>query len=132
MKVILACIADHAVVDSSSKLSAIGIFDAIHAAAVPATHPKMFFIFRLMLEHDDAGTQSDMLMRLVDEDGGVAMEVRGHVDAPADIPTGSFAAQNGVFELVNVVFPRAGRYVFEITAGKNPPVQTPFDVRIPK
>lgn len=129
MKVILACVADYALVDSMGKLSVMGIFDNINSQKFPTTHPKMVLAVRMMVEHEDGGKKHEVRIRLLDEDGQMAAEIKGQLEASKEIPPGQFGVQNAVFDLVGVQFRKPGRYIWEIVATGQPPVLVPFDLR---
>lgn len=128
MKVILACIADHAATGQNGKLNIQGIFDHIATRQVPAVHPQMFLVVRMSLEFEDNDRSHAALIELVDEDGGVAAKLEGAIALAVPIPPGKRAVINQVVTLRNVGFTRAGRYVFRISADGAQPFEVPFDV----
>ena len=55
MEVDLALIADAATIDSSGKLSILGIFDRIGTSSFPAQHPHMVLVLRFIAAVNEAG-----------------------------------------------------------------------------
>jgi hypothetical protein len=121
----MALLADEANVSQEGKLNILGVFDRISAPSFPTVHPKMVFAFRVQAEYVDAGRSFSVLVRLVDEDGGVLFEAGGDL-VPPSVPPGEFATANQIFTLVGVGFPRPGNYKFIVTVGDLPAHETPL------
>lgn len=129
MKVVLACLADNASADNVGKLSVNGIFDNIRAQTAPVVQPRMFLVFRVMFENEDGGSTHDIRIRILNEDAVQLAEVKGKLTSPERIPPGSFEMRNTIFELNGFTFPKFGRYIFELVADDEEPVNVPLDVR---
>lgn len=56
MYVAFALLADAANVAVDGKLNILGVFDAVHAASLPAVHPRVHLVVRLKAQPSDAGT----------------------------------------------------------------------------
>ena len=65
MEVDLALIADAATIDSSGKLSILGIFDRIGTSSFPAQHPHMVLVLRFIAAVNEAGRLRMQAWRLV-------------------------------------------------------------------
>lgn len=125
MRVLFACLADHADASAAGKLNVAGIFDRIGCRSFPARHGKMFFVFRLMAEFEDSGQAISITVRLRDEDSIAVREFKGTIMCPAVVP-GEFTTFNQIFELNDTVFERAGRYTFAVQISDLPEVDVPF------
>lgn len=128
MKVMFACLADHAGADQQgNKLNVMGIFDRIGAPTFPATHAKMVLVFRLILETHDANRKHGLAVFLRDADHKEHAKFTADVEAlGAAIKPGEFVTVNQIIELVGVTFVRPGRYHFAIVADEEEEVRVPL------
>ena len=116
MKLDLGLVCDYGQADPSGKIHIIGVFRYIHTAQVPATHPSMSLVLRI-IGFKSEGKKHQIEIRLVDADGdpvpGVAM--KGEIQF-ADIGPASTAMiqSQAVINLMGVTFPTAGDYHFDI------------------
>lgn len=127
MKVLFACLADYASEDASRKLNLMGIFDTVQAKQFPALHPRMFFVFRLMVEHDDGGEKGKLTVVMRDDDHQELQRLEAQFQVHA-VPPGEFGVQNLIMELNGLVFPQAGRYHVAVKVDGQPEVQVPLKV----
>ncbi|HEX8905730.1 MAG TPA: hypothetical protein VF771_12840 [Longimicrobiaceae bacterium] len=127
MKIPMAFLADEANISQEGKLNVLGIFDRIAAAEFPVVHPRMVFAFRVQAEFADGGRSFPVVVRLVDETGGVLFDAAGEINPPVVGP-GEFSTANQVFTLVGLQFARPGVYTFEVAIGTLPPHETEFVV----
>ncbi|MBW7935213.1 MAG: hypothetical protein H3C62_16720 [Gemmatimonadaceae bacterium] len=88
----------------------------------------MYLVFRMQFEHEDGGTVHDVRIRILDEDANQLTEVKGKISAPEAIAPGGFRTQNTIFELNGFVFPKFGRYVFELKADDESVVEVSLEV----
>ncbi len=114
MEVDLALIADAATIDSSGKLSILGVFDRIGTSSFPARHPHMVLILRFIAALNEAGTHQ-IGITLRDPAG---RDVVG-VDGEMQLGVGSAGGGGGirvphVLHLDGLVFPVPGQYVFDV------------------
>lgn len=130
MKIPMAFLADEANISQEGKLNVLGIFDRIAAAEFPVVHPRMVFAFRVQADFADGGRGFPVVVRMVDDDGGVLFEAAGEINPPI-VPPGEFSTANQVFTLVGLTFPRPGVYKFQVTVGAQPPHETEFAVSTP-
>jgi hypothetical protein len=121
----MALLADEANISQEGKLNIMGVFDRISASAFPTVHPKMVFAFRVQADYADGARTFPVLVRLVDEDGGVLFDAGGEL-VPPPVQPGEFATANQIFTLVGVQFPRPGNYKFVVNVGDLPPHETPL------
>lgn len=128
MKIMFACLADHASADQAgNKLNVMGIFDSIHATAFPAAHARMFLVFRIMAEHEDGGKTTSLVVTLRDEDHREYARLQAQV-ASGPVPPGKFSTVNNILELTNVVFAKPGRYHFALGMDDAEEVRVPLEV----
>lgn len=128
MKVMFACVADHAWVDPSGKLNVSGIFDRIASAGFPVQHPKMFLVFRLMMEYEDNDKPHKISFDLTDEDGQSMFNATAEVQAEQRVLPGEFATTNQIVELNNLVITHRGRYQFVFSSDGEEAFRVPFRV----
>ena len=114
MEVDLALIADAATIDSSGKLSILGIFDRIGTSSFPAQHPHMVLVLRFIAAVNEAG-KHQITIALKDPAG---REVVG-VDGEMQLGLGPAGGGSGirvphVLHLDGLVFPVPGLYTFDV------------------
>ena len=114
MEVDLALIADAAPIDSSGKLSILGIFDRIGTSSFPAQHPHMVLVLRFIAAVNEAG-KHQITIALKDPAG---REVVG-VDGEMQLGLGPAGGGSGirvphVLHLDGLVFPVPGLYAFDV------------------
>ena len=114
MEVELALIADAATIDSSGKLSILGIFDRIGTSSFPAQHPHMVLVLRFIAAVNEAG-KHQITIALKDPAG---REVVG-VDGEMQLGLGPAGGGSGirvphVLHLDGLVFPVPGLYAFDV------------------
>lgn len=108
----LAVCCDAANVSREGKLNLLGIFNSIHAARFPATHPHLALVLRVEAGMGDEGTHP-LQISLVDEDGQRLFEVGGQIQLQGARPGRPMTAQT-IMDINNVAFPRAGTFTFEV------------------
>lgn len=114
MKVLFACVCDHAIVDQIGKLSVSGIFDRIQAANFPARHQKMYLVSRLLFEHEDNNLQHRVSIALLDADNQALLQAEFQLEHSRILP-GEFATMNQIIEMNDLVIMHAGRYKFVLS-----------------
>lgn len=110
----ITAIADYANVAAGDKLNINGIFDTIGATNFPARQPSMVFVLRMRTEWEDSEKEFDVRITLEDEDGQRSLEIQGKLTV-GKVPPGMFGNVNQILQLRDVVFGRAGQYVFRVT-----------------
>jgi hypothetical protein len=128
VKVPFAHICDYASVSREGKLSAMGIFDRINVASLPAMHPFLYLAFELEIVAAELGSQFKLGIKLVDEDGNkvVETEAMGKIDATA--PAGGILHAPQLIAFGGLPLPRAGRYSFDIFVNGDHKKSAPFEV----
>jgi hypothetical protein len=127
MRVVFACLADHADVSQSGKLNISGIFDRIRTSAFPARQATMFFVIRLMAGFEDNHTKHSMTIVLRDADHNESAKLTAEMETPY-VPPGGFVGHNQIIRLNDVVFAAAGRYTFAVKVDSEPEIEIPFEV----
>lgn len=98
---------DYAFSAEGGKLCLIGIFDKIHARAVPSTHLQAAIAFGLL---GDEGEQVALRVQIVRPTGGVLV----HIGGPATLGRG---VTRGNLPLHELVLPDFGNYAIEVYNG---------------
>ncbi|MBL7162601.1 MAG: hypothetical protein ISS57_08335 [Anaerolineales bacterium] len=117
MKLLLLLAADYANVTGDGKLNVMGIFREINAYNFPARHPSMHLVIKLGAELGEYGQTRDLVVKLLDADGGEIMSL----SSPANIPMGDRGRRpevNAILELKDIVFPKPGPYQFVVLVDK--------------
>ena len=132
MEVDLALIADAATIDSSGKLSILGIFDRIGTSSFPAQHPHMVLVLRFIAAVNEAG-KHQITIALKDPAG---REVVG-VDGEMQLGLGPAGGGSGirvphVLHLDGLVFPVPGRYAFDVRVDGEHHASVPLTVYGPE
>ncbi len=114
MEVDLALLADAATIDASGKLNILGIFDRLSAAAFPVRHPHMVMVLRFSAGLNETG-QHEVEIVLKDPEGHEVVRVDGELN----LGMGTAGAVEGVrvpqvLNMDGLVFPKAGRYAFDV------------------
>lgn len=95
------------------KMDVDGVFNDLAAPGFPATQDRMVLVTTIEWDRGDSG-RNKFRVDLVAPDGRPSLTVDGHTDVvprPTDRPP---PRTRLILPLENVVFPRAGRYSFEI------------------
>jgi hypothetical protein len=117
MDLILAVACDQARERPDGKLDLEGVFSELSAPGFPAAQEHMVAVFVLEWDEGEAGRQP-LRAELRDEAGRSILIIEGHTDVfPRQASAGRPRTQL-IVELARVVFPAAGRYRFELTAGE--------------
>ena len=114
MEIDLALLADAATVDASGKLNILGVFDRISTSGFPAQHPHISLVLRLAATMKEAGEHAVEIV-LKDPDGGEMMRMNGEIQVgPGPALAGGQVRIPQVINIERLVFPKAGRYNFDI------------------
>ncbi|MFQ5536485.1 MAG: hypothetical protein ACE5GJ_03435 [Gemmatimonadota bacterium] len=131
MDIDLALLADAATVDSSGKLNILGIFDRLGAASFPVRHPRLALVLRFFAGMNEAG-RHEVSITLRDPDGGEVMKIDGELalgGGPAGAAEGIRVPH--VLNVDGLIFPRAGRYAFDVAVDGRHEVSIPLLVSGP-
>jgi hypothetical protein len=114
MEVDLALIADAATIDSSGKLSILGIFDRIGTSSFPAQHPHMVLVLRFIAAVNEAG-KHQITIALKDPAGREVVGVDGEMQLGLGLAGGGSGIRvPHVLHLDGLVFPVPGLYAFDV------------------
>ncbi len=113
MEVTVAALADHANIAAGEKLNVLGIFDTINSPTFPLRHPFMALVLRLAFEYADSRQTHVLAVALRNEDGGVMGRAEAQVEV-GPIPAGESVSMNQILGFAGTVFPKAGRFTFEV------------------
>lgn len=112
MDVNLAVCCDAANVSREGKLNLLGIFNSIHAATFPCTHPHLCLVLRVEAGLGEEGAHP-IEIKLADEDGHEIFKVTGQLALQGARPGRPMTAQT-VMDINHFQIPRPGTYSFEI------------------
>jgi hypothetical protein len=126
MEVDLALLADAATVDAAGKLNILGIFDRISASKFPAQHPHISLVLRLSASLTEAGGHKVAIV-LADPDGGEVLRLDGDIHVgPGSAAAGGRVRVPQVVNMERIVFPRPGRYAFDVSVDGEHQVSVPL------
>ena len=124
--VTLAVLADSVIQSADGKLSVIGIFTEIQAAAFPAVHPQCALVVTLRASPAEQGEHKRLTIRLMDEDS-VLVEMEGEFDLPRPYPVPSHPAfVNQMFMIQALLLPKPGDYAFHVLVNGQEKSVVPF------
>ena len=112
MDVTLAVSCDAANVSREGKLNLLGIFNSIHAAEFPCTHPHLALVLRVEARLGEEGVYP-LQIKLVDEDGQQLFDIGGQLSLQGAEPGRPMTAQT-IMDINNLQLPRPGTYAFEV------------------
>jgi len=116
MELILALVCDEARERPDGRFDVDGIFNELSAPGFPAVQARMTVVFVMQWETDEVGTQS-FRADLREASGGKVLTIEGQTEVAPRNPGRPPPQTRLVLPLEQVVFPRAGRYFFELVAG---------------
>jgi hypothetical protein len=127
MQVKLALVADYANVTAEGKLNILGIFDRIHVAELPAVHPQMHFILRLLAHPAERDRQHAVEIKLHDPDGQTVFQVQGEIHPGSTTAPGA-ATTNQILTLNNLQLTKTGGYTFIVFVDNDLKSEVSLDV----
>ena len=93
-----------------------GIFNELTAPGFPAMQERMTVVFVVEWERDEHG-ELPLRADMMDEGGRRLLTIQGHTDVEERSSDRAPAQTRLIMPLEKVVFPRPGRYRFELVAG---------------
>lgn len=109
----LSLVCDDARMRADGKMDVQGVFNDLAAPGFPAKQERMVLVTTIEWSRDDEGRHK-FKVDLVGPDGRPSLTVDGHTDVdrrPADRPP---PRTRLILPLENVIFPRPGRYDFQL------------------
>ena len=127
MDVLAFLVADYANISQDNKLNVMGIFGNIYAARFPAKHLSLTLVAKLSPGFGEYG-QRGISIDLIDEDAKKIFSLKGNLEVPPPIE-GKKPELNLIFDIQEIIFPRAGRYTFNLFVDKDLKANLPIDVQ---
>lgn len=128
MEVDLALLADAATIDASGKLNILGVFDRLGGMGLPLRHPRMAMVLRFTAGLQEAGRHV-VEITLKDPDGEELVRVDGEMHlAPGPHALGGGVRVPHILNMDGLVFPKAGRYAFDVRVDDEHHVTIPLAV----
>lgn len=115
MELTLAVACDEARTRPDGKLDLVGVFNELNAPGFPAAQERMTVVFVLEWARHEAG-RKPFRMDLLGADGRKVLTIEGHTDVDSRTDEQPPAQTRLIMPLQNVVFPRPGRYEFQVEA----------------
>jgi hypothetical protein len=114
----LAAVCEGAHERPDGRLDLAGIFNDLSAPGFPALQERMTVVFVVEWELDEAG-ELPLRADLIDESGRKLLTIQGHTQVEARDRDRSPPQTRLIMPLEKVVFPKPGRYRFELVAGSD-------------
>lgn len=116
MELKLALLCEEARDRPDGRFDVTGVFNELTAPGFPAVQHRMTALFIMEWAADEAGTQ-EFQADLASAEGERVLTIEGATEVPGR-PAGRAAAQTRlVLPLEQIIFPRPGRYHFDLVAG---------------
>ncbi len=112
MQVVLAALADYALIDQAGRLSVVGIFSHVWVRRVPAVHPRTHLVVRLVGKRTEIG-EHQLRIRFLDPRGQETLGGEGTFTV-GEPPAGVTDVEAGVILAYDLPLPVAGRYTMEL------------------
>lgn len=113
MQIVLASLADYALVDQQGRLSVIGIFSQVWVSQFPAEHRRTHLVIRVIGRRTEIG-EHRIRIRFLDPDGRELLGGEGTFRF-GEPPAGVTFVEAAVILAYDLPLPRAGRYDVELT-----------------
>lgn len=112
----LAAVCEGAHERPDGRLDLTGIFSDLSAPGFPALQERMTVVFVVEWEPDEAG-ELPLRADMIDDTGRKLLTIQGHTQVETRSAERSPPHTRLVIPLEKVVFPKPGRYRFELVAG---------------
>lgn len=112
----LAAVCESARERPDGRLDLSGIFNDLSAPGFPAMQERMTVVFVVEWEPDESG-ELPLRADMIDEGGRKLLTIQGHTQVDARGADRSPPQTRLIMPLEKVVFPKPGRYRFELVAG---------------
>lgn len=116
MELTLALLCEDANDRQDGRFDVVGVFNELSAPGFPAMQDRMTALFVMEWSVDEAGTQA-FRADLVGADGRRIVTIEGETEVPHRSPERPAAQTRLALPLEQIVFPRPGRYHFDLIAG---------------
>lgn len=98
------------------RLDLVGVFNELSAPGFPAMQEHMTAVFVVEWDEDEAGRQP-LRADMVDASGRKLLTIQGHTDVDSRGSERAPSQTRLLMPLEKVIFPKPGRYRFELLAG---------------
>ena len=112
MQVVLAALADYALIDQAGRLSVVGIFSHIWIRQAPTLHPRTHLVVRLVGRRTEIG-EHKLKIRFLDPKGQETLGGEGTFTM-GEPPAGVTDVEAGVILAYDLPLPVTGRYTVEL------------------
>ena len=119
MEVSFAVLADAANISREGKLNIMGMFDAIHAAGFPVTHPQMQLVIRFEASAAEARQSKRVDVKFMDEDGKIVFALGGNLTL-GESRGGERLRVDHILGFAAVRLEKPGHYEFKIFVNGEP------------
>ena len=113
MQIVLAALADYALIDQAGRLSVVGIFSHVWVRRTPALHPRTHLVVRLVGRRTEIG-EHKLRVRLLDPKGQEVLGGEGTFTV-GEPPAGVTDVEAGVILAYDLPLPVTGRYSVELS-----------------
>ena len=113
MQVVLAALADYALIDQAGRLSVVGIFSHVWVRRVPGVHARTHLVVRLVGKRTEIGEHT-LRIRFLDPRGQETLGGEGTFTVGEPI-AGVTDVEAGVILAYDLPLPVTGRYTMELT-----------------
>lgn len=113
MQVVLAALADYALVDQAGRLSVIGIFSQVWVPAFPSEHRRTHLVIRVIGKRTEIG-EHRIRLRFLGPEGAELFGGEGTFRF-GEPPAGVTFVEAAVVLVYDLPLPRAGRYDVELS-----------------
>lgn len=117
MEVTLAVACDYASTTNDGKLNIMGVFQEVNPAEFPTVLAQMFLVVSWEAGPPEFGTQKDVRVSFVDQDGNEKLRLEGPVIVPVGTRPGSRAYINQIQGMAGLPIEGPGEHAFYILAG---------------
>lgn len=113
MRVLYALNCEHAEARRDGRLDVHGVFHQLFAPGFPAKQDRL--VLAIAVEWDEEGEgRRDFKIDLVDPSGAPCLTISGHTDVSHRTPGEAPPQTRLILPMEEVVFPKAGTYLFEL------------------
>lgn len=131
MEVTLAVACDYANVASDGKLNILGVFQEINPPVMPFALPQMYLVVSFEAGAAEFGTNKDVRIALLEEDGSEVMAMEGPMPVHHPPRPGSRSFINQVVALQGLNFANTGDHAFHVLVGGETKRVVPLRVNEP-
>jgi hypothetical protein len=114
----LAALCEDARERPDGRIDLIGVFNELSAPGFPAMQDRMTIVFIVEWAPDETG-ELPMRADMIDESGRKLLTIQGHTQVDARGAQRAPPQTRLILPLEKVVFPKPGRYRFELVAGSD-------------